>query len=1039
MPSPGSALPGSHSFKHYKEILSHELGIEPNEEMVALYKQVATGQTTPASKQKTNNPVFLIADIEKAPIYWARAGDKKNEILATYANILKETARRFGGIVLQKSEDNVTLLFESGQPLHCAVTVHLKIKKADWGELGPPNIRMVLYSTFLEGENPGNFAMLTQSASSLLSISWGGQIVFTEQTLRLLDVPSGSNLKDLGFHFLNETEGSIHVYELLHPHLPSIEHPPLQSGVQQLANFPFLTPPFVGREQELEQLSHLLLSREDRLISLIGPGGIGKTRLAVQAASQISEHFPDGVYFISLASIQDPDFIPILIADALKFTFFGPTDHIEQLIKFLHRLTLLLVIDNFEHLRAEGAKKLALLLAQTHYVKILLTTRERLNMISETVLEVHGLPVPAFATPDIPEHFSSIILFTHNAQKTYPRFSDQNNIEAIIRICRLVDGIPLAILLASSWVRVFSCSEIASEIKKNIDFLTTSAPDIDPRHRSLRAVFENSWKLLSQEERCILRRLSVFQVAFTPKAAQEICGATPLYLSIFTDKSLLNHPQEGSFEMLATFHQYAHAKLEEDIDELVATKLKFCEFYAGLCAQKQVDLDGPNQRNAITEILSEMENIRTAWAWMVDSDRWDLVDQCKNPLLTYHIIVGDYLQGNELFRHALLKLNRLYPPEFDLLRASMQQFSAWMTFRNGFATEAKQRLTECLEVFRSHNADWDVALTLLFLAEVNRSGGEFHQAKNLIEECLLLMNSEDVPKSNHHTAIEAHCKSLRGMIYMEMGDYGQAQRNLEASLSTNDIIGNDYGTIHPLMGLARLAYTQGEYFTARDLYLQALDTATHIYDQRGMVLIHNNLSAVYEEIANISESHHHVLTALKLCEETGDRRLTAVILNNLAYHQLRYLDHPAEAIRTYHECMAIFSEIGDLRGITYSSYDVSKAYIKVGLYYEAWKYCLQSLNTAMTLDSTPLILHSLHGFANLFARTNDPARGLGLCHLIANHPQVEPDTQKRAIVSKVELGSVLPPATVRSAQSWGEKANLQDVINQILIEKPPSP
>ena len=683
----GQRTAGISLFKHYKEILSRELEIEPGEEMAALYKQIITGQSAPLSKQKVKNPVFLIADIEKAPIYWTRAGEKKNEILTTYNNILKETVRRFGGVVLQNFEDNITMLFENGQPLHYAVTVHLKFKKADWGELEPPNIRMVLYSTFLEGGNPVNFAMLTHAASSLLSISWGGQIVFTDQTLRLLDVPSGSNLKDLGVHFLNDTEGSIHVFELLRPHLPSAEHPPLQSGIDQLVNFPIVTPTFVGREQEIEQLSHLLLSYEDRLISIIGPGGIGKTRLVIQSASQNTKYFPDGVYFISLASIQDPDFIPILIADALKFTFFGPSDHMEQLAKYLHRRSVLLVIDNFEHLRVEGAKILAFLLARTHHLKIMLTSRERLNMISETILEVHGLPVPGIATQENAENFSSIKLFVNNAQKTFPRFSYQNNIEAIIRICHLVDGNPLGILLASSWVRVFNCFEIATEIKNNIDFLTTSATDIDPRHRSLRAVFDNSWKLLSQEERLILRKLSIFQAPFTPRAAQNICDATPLLLSIFTDKSLLNHLQEDRFELLATFHQYAFAKLGEDNDELVATKVKFCEFYATLIAQKHLELNSPIQREHLSDMHPEMENIRTAWGWMVDTDRWDLIDKCKNQLHAYHIIVGNYIQCSELFRYALIKLNKLYPPEFDLLRASLHQLSAWMTFRNGFVSQ----------------------------------------------------------------------------------------------------------------------------------------------------------------------------------------------------------------------------------------------------------------------------------------------------------------------------------------------------------------
>jgi predicted ATPase/DNA-binding SARP family transcriptional activator len=1031
----GQRTAGISLYKHYREFLSHELGIDPAEEVNSLYKQIVSGHPTPDAKLRVKTPVFLIADIEKAAIYWARAGEKKNEIITTYTNILKETARRFGGSVLQKSEDNVTLLFENGHPLHCAVTIHLKLKKVDWGELGPPNIRMVLYSTILEGENSDNFAILTRSASSLLSISWGGQIVFTDQTLRLLDLPPGSNIKDLGFHFLNETDGSVHVYELLHPHLPSTEHPPLQSSTQQLVNFPVFDPPFVGREQELNELHQLLISPVDRIISLVGPGGIGKTRLAVQVASQMIEFFPDGIFFISFTSIEDPEFIPILLADALKFNFYGPTDNIDQLRKYMHRMKVLLVVDNFEHLQAEGAKLLAFLLAQTQYVKILVTSRQRLNMIAETIFEVRGLPVPATISVENIDNYSSIKLFIQNAQRAFPRFSYLNNIAAIIRICQLVDGIPLGILLASSWVRVFSCPEIASEIKKNIVFLTTSAPDVDPRHRSLSAVFDNSWKLMSEEERRILRRLSIFQAAFTTNAALEICDATPLLLSVFTDKSLLSHRLDDRFEMLTTFHQYAYNKLEAEADELTAIKSRFCDYFSGFCVQKHPELNTSLQVNALCELTSEIENIRSAWGWMVDSDRWDLIDKVKEPLLTYHIILGNYVQGGEFFRLALLKLNKLDAPELDLIRASMQQLSAWMAFRNGFVTEGIQGLTECLNTFRLYNSKWDIAITLQFLSEAFRIKGEPQQGIKCIEEALALHQNDAIPKSNYAIAITAHCQSLYGTLLAQLGVYEQARLYLQTSLATHKRIGTHYGTIHPLMGLGWLAYLQGDFHQARDLYLQALETATNINDQHDLVRIHNRLGAVYEVIANTAESYRHVLSAVKLCQETGDHRLTAVTLNNLAYEQLRYLHQPAEAIWTYHKCLEIFSNIGDLRGVTYTSYDISKAYLKAGLLDEAWNYCLQSLNTAMTLDSTPLLLHALHGFANLFAQTNAAERALRLCYFITNHPQIEPDTQKRAIVSKVELETSLSPEVIQSARIWGKTMNLQDVINQILIEK----
>ena len=1035
----GQRTSGISLYKHYKDVLSRELGIEPAEELTALYKQILGGQSALITKQKIKIPVFLIVEIEKAALYWARAGTNKNDILATYTNIVKETVRRFSGLILQKSDDSITVLFENGQPLHCAVTIHLMLKKTVWGEAGPPNIRMVLYSTIIEGDNPSNFAILTRTASSLLSISWGGQIVFTDQTIRLLDIPSGSSIKDLGFHFLNEIEGSIHVYELLHPHLPSIEHPPLQSDTQQLVNFPILSPAFFGREQELDQLTHLVMSPENRIVSLVGPGGVGKTRLAVQFASQVSGYFPDGIYFVSFASIQDSDFIPILLAEVVKFSFYGSNNHTAQLGNYLHRRKSLIVIDNFEHLRVEGAKFLAILLTQTHHLKILVTSRERLNMIAETILEIHGLPVPATEIDENAESYSSIKLFLHNAQKTFPRFSYKNNSEAITRICRLVDGMPLGILLASSWVRVFSCPEIASEIQKNIDFLTTSAPDMDPRHRSLSAVFDNSWNLLSEEEHRIIRKLSIFQAAFTVSAAQEICNASQLLLAVFVDKSLLFHRQDNRYEMLSTFHQYASAKLEGIEDEWASTKIKFCDYYADFCINKQIEINTAKQKAAIAEMTSEIENIRTAWNLLVDSECWDILDKVKEPLLAYHVIVGNFIQGRELYRLALLKLNKLNNPKVDLLRASMLQLSSWMTIKNGFVTEGLQGLTESIEIFRSHNSSWGIAMTLSFLAEACRILGNPRQGKNYIEEALNLLRVDSIPKSNYVIAFTAHCQSILGTILMELGDFVQAHINMEASLATHNRIGTYYGAIHPLMGLGKLAYLQGEFIQSRDLNLKALETAENIYDQRGMAVLHNNLGAFYENTANITASSHHLLSALKLCKETGDRRLMAVILNNLAHHQLRFLHLPSDAIRTYQESIEIFSGIGDLRGITYTCYDISKAYLKVGLVEEAWTYCSRSLHTAMTLDSTPLILHALHGFAHLFAYTNQRERSLGLCYLIIKHPQVESDTQKRVVVTRLELESILSPEIIEAALNWGESTNLQDVIDQILIENYRSP
>ena len=203
-----------------------------------------------------------------------------------------------------------------------------------------------------------------------------------------------------------------------------------------------------------------------------------------------------------------------------------------------------------------------------------------------------------------------------------------------------------------------------------------------------------------------------------------------------------------------------------------------------------------------------------------------------------------------------------------------------------------------------------------------------------------------------------------------------------------------------------------------------------------MAAIHNNLGGVCEDLASPTEAYHHLLTALKLIEVTGDRRLTAVILNNLAYHQLRYLEHPSDAIRTYHESIEIFSNLGDLRGVAYTYYDLSKAYLQAGLVNDALNFCIKSLNTAMTLDSYPLILHALHGVANIYANTDRHEQALRLCYLIEYHPQIESDTLKRVIVTRVELENKLTPEVIQAAQEWGKFISVQDIIEQILSNSP---
>jgi len=1027
----GQRAAAVNQFKRYRELLSRELDIQPSDELISLYKQILSKRDSTITFQKRGSPILLVADIENASAYWIHTGRKRSEFISTYQDIFRQTARRFGGYLLQKSDDKITLLFENGQPLHYAVTVHLKLRKANWGSIDPPNVRMVVCAASGEDGSNHDFSMDTQTAANLLSTCWGGQVIFTEQTSKMVTQPPGSRIRDLGFHTLKGVQAPVHIFELLHPHLPSIQHQSLDTSSSNLVNFPDLTPAFIGRVAELEQLARLTDTPDGRIISLVGPGGVGKTRLAVQFAAQVASRFPDGVYFISLASIQDPDFLPFILADTLKFSFYGTRNRLEQLCAYLHRMNALLVFDNFEQVRDEGSKFLAMLVGQTHYLKIIVTSRERLNLISEHPVDIYGMEVPDTVVVEHATSYSSIRLFHQNAKRISPWFDLEENIHDVIRICQIVNGLPLAIILASSWVRVYTCKQIAEEISKNLDFLTTSAPDLPLRQRSLRVVFDNSWRLLSETERNILQHLSIFPTAFSSTAAEKVCAAHMQLLVDFLDKSVLIF-KNNRYEMLDTFRQYTHEMLQTNIEEFSTVKEKFISYYVAFCVEKSRSFNTDGQRQALEEMILEFENILTAMEWLIELQQWDLIDQVTLPVLTYYVMTGSFSRGREFFRHALEQLIKTNHSDNTLILASMQQLEAWMSIRVGFITDGLNGLSQSLESFRRINSPTHVMMGLMFLGDAYRLKGEPLVGREYIENAIKMGDEMVVSDTNFITALNANCHSIYGQILIDLGEFEQAVEHFQLSLDIHIRIGTRYGSLAPLRGLARIAYLRGEFTRSKNLFLQALDTATQISNTHNMAVIHNNLGSVYGDLASPNESHHHLVTAQKLCQETGDRRLMAVILNNLAYHQRRYLQHPAESIRTYHESIQIFADIGDLRGVAYSYYDVSKAYIIVGLFKEARDFCSRALQTAIIIDSIPLMLHALHGFVNLYANSGERERALRLCYLMENDPQINADTQKRVIVSRIELEAILSSETRNSARQWVVSKNLQDVIDQTL-------
>src|SRR5947208_7908793 len=384
-----------------------------------------------------------------------------------------------------------------------------------------------------------------------------------------------------------------------------------------MKNLPLPRTSFVGRASELEAIDRLLEDPEVRLLTLVGPGGAGKTRLALEAAARRVDRYPHGVHFVPLASVASPDLLAPALAESIQFAVDGAHSGFsakEQLLDYLSERSTLLVLDNFEHL-VEGSALLSDIVERAPQVELLATSRERLNVQSEWVFDVDGLGLAENGNGSA----SAVRLFVERVKQVAPGFALDDSAGAL-RICRLVDGMPLGIELAASWVSVLSCTEIADEIAGNIDFLATSTRDVPERHRSLRAAIDQSWRLLTDEQRSAFSRLSVFRGSFDRGAAVAVSGADLRLLSELVGKSLLRRPDFGRFELHELLRQYAAEQLRPSPGEEADARERHARHYAAMLLERQAALIGPELAVARDELRGELDNLRAAAEWTLAED-----------------------------------------------------------------------------------------------------------------------------------------------------------------------------------------------------------------------------------------------------------------------------------------------------------------------------------------------------------------------------------------------------------------------------------
>jgi predicted ATPase/DNA-binding CsgD family transcriptional regulator len=582
-----------------------------------------------------------------------------------------------------------------------------------------------------------------------------------------------------------------------------------------VSQFPVQTNPFLGRAQSLADLNARLANPDCRLLTLIGTGGSGKTRLAIQVAEAAQTLFPHGVYFVGLQPLSSGELLVPTIARTLGISFYGSMPPEQQLYERLHDKSLLLVLDNFEHL-LDKAPLVSELLANAPHVKLLVTSREMLNLQEEWLYPLKGMQTPLSSYSSQLQDYEAVQFFLYHARRMQPNFSLEDNLEAVVRICQVAEGLPLALELAATWLKGLLADQIAAEMQHNLDFLTTTVRNVEERHRSMRATFDQSWKLLSKDERLAFAKLSVFRGGFDHEAAEQVTGASLQMLMALVEKSLIQTVTSVQFGIHELLRQYGAEKLDKD-GETQATLAKHSHYYAQRMRRYDSALKQPEQLKAIRGIEDDFENIRQAWNWSAQNQIVANLHAMLDGLYLFGYLRSRYREITGLFEQGLEEcitdtalLGRLLARRWGYLHWVYQE-----DYEKPFAL-----IEQAYQIASAANNQFEMAFCDLAKAFALIGMHRYADALPPLEKSRELFNAVDDP---YYMSWALH---RLGYCYYNLNEPEKANKYTEQSLALARITNNRATLVTCLLNLGSHCLKNSQYIKGRNYIEESLQVAT---------------------------------------------------------------------------------------------------------------------------------------------------------------------------------------------------------------------
>ena len=843
----------------------------------------------------TGTVTFLFTDIEGSTRLLEARPEAYRAALAWHDAIIRGAVAAHGGIIFQTRGDGLCAAFASPvEAARAALDAQCALRDEAWVDAGPLKSRMSLHTGEVECQDGEYFGQPLHRCARLMDSAHGGQVVLSAAAATLAgeSLPPGAGLKDLGEHRLRDIARPERIYQLTLDGLPS-DFPPLRTLTLIPNNLPTQVTAFIGREQQIQSVRDMLLRPDTRLVTLTGPGGTGKTRLALQVAADLAGTFADGIYFVPLASVTDPDLVPFSIAQALGVREAAGRSIVALLTDTLRQKQLLLMLDNFEQV-VDAAPIVAELLLAAPQLRLLVTSRAALRLYGEREYPVPPLDLPDRRSETSATHvaqFEAVRLFVDRASAARPDFAlDDGNAADVAEICQRLDGLPLAIELAAARIRALTPGAMLQRMERRRPLLTGGARDLPARQRTLRDTIAWSYDLLEPDEMTLFRRLAVFR-GCTLESAETVCageptrpGATtialpPLGLDVLdgieslAEKSLLRREEapDGQpwYRMLETVREYALERLEE-CGEADVVHRRHALAAVRFAESAEDDIYGPEQALWFARVDQEHDNLRAALDWCEERGYAEPALRICVALWWFWSRHGHVQEGRERLASVLARFPLGPSSQRVELRAKALYGLGLLASSQGDFRAARAALEEGLSLRRAVGNAIGVLNSLEGLGTILCFGGAYDAARQYLEEALDL--ARRLGQDLHY----ASALNTLGNVYYELGEFEIARRYFaESHLFLKD----DPEHSGSIFSLAAVALAQGNLDEAEALMAEALDRYRQIGNPRVEALGLATLGGVAIARGEYVRAYVYLRDSVAIQRQLGDAVTVAQVLD----------------------------------------------------------------------------------------------------------------------------------------------------------------